>query len=130
MKHAWLKAASWPVVTEINRQLCAQKKAQHGPTSDGHAAAQRRWTGRHAKPLTLEEVAKLCYECHRLAPFLNFNGNTFVAVARQVVTALKLSPTQAAALRSLIGHIIAGTAEPTEHDQFLQFVREVEAVGI
>jgi len=39
MKRVWLKSAGWTVVTEINRQLCAQTSAQHGPTSDGHIVA-------------------------------------------------------------------------------------------
>ncbi len=125
MKRAWLKDASWTVVTELNRQLCAQKKAQHGPTSDGHAPAQRIWNERHGQSLSLGELAELCHQCHRLAPFLKFNGNTFVAVARQAVVSLKLPPTQAAVLRSLIGHIVAGTAEATEHAQFLKLVQEI-----
>ena len=34
MKRVWLKDAPWTVVTEINRRLCAQKRAQLGPTSE------------------------------------------------------------------------------------------------
>ena len=112
MKRVWLKSAGWTVVTEINRQLCAQASAQHGPTSDGHTPAKRLWSLRHSQSLELVELAELCHRCHRLAPFLNYNGNTFVAIARQAITMLSLSPTESAALRSLIGHIVAGTAEP------------------
>lgn len=37
----------------------------------------------------LDEAADLCQECHRLAPFCNFNGNTFAALARSLVDTLK-----------------------------------------
>jgi hypothetical protein len=130
MKRAWLKAASWPVVTEINRQLCAQAKAQHGATSEGFGPAKKLWSESHAGELSLSEVAELCYACHRLAPFLNYNGNTFVAIARQAVTILPLAAPEAAALRSLIGHIVAGTAEPPEHARFVAFLRELESRGL
>lgn len=125
MKRAWLKAAGWTVVTEINRLLCAQKGAQHGPTSDGHTPAKRVWSERHSQSLDLAELAELCHRCHRLAPFLNYNGNTFVAIARQAITTLSLPPAESATLRSLIGHIVAGTAEPPEHEQFLQLIRKL-----
>ncbi len=127
MKHPWLKDATWSVVTEINRQLCAPKAAQHGRTSDGHTAAQRLWDATHRRALDLRQVAELCHECHRLAPFLNYNGNTFVAVARQTVAQLTLPAAQAALLRSIIGHIVAGTAEPPEHAKFLQLVQNLGA---
>jgi hypothetical protein len=125
MKRAWLNAAGWTVVTEINRQLCLQAGAQHGPTSEGHEPAKRLWTKRHLQALDLAELAKLCHDCHRLAPFLNYNGNTFVAIARQAVATLGLPAAEAAVLRSLIGHVVAGTAEPPEHDRFLQFIRQL-----
>jgi hypothetical protein len=126
MKRRWLKDAPWTVVAEINRQLCAQKHAQHDQTSDGYGAARQLWDARHGQSLSLSELAELCHACHRHAPFLNFNGNTFVAIARQAVATLGLPPPQAASLRSLIGHIVAGTAEPLEHGQFLKLVRELD----
>ena len=126
MKRLWLKDAPWTVVIEINRQLCAQKRAQHGLTSDGHGPALKLWEAKHKQPLSLSELAELCHACHRRAPFLNFNGNTFVAIARQAVATLKLPSPRAATLRSLVGHIVAGTAEPAEHAQFLEFVRDLD----
>jgi hypothetical protein len=125
MKRSWLKAASWSVVVEINRQLCAQKQAQHGPTRDGYATTQRLWSEKHLQSLELNEVAELCHRCHGLAPFLNYIGNTFVAIARQVVASLSLPPAEAATLRSLMGHVVAGTALPPEHDEFLRMLRNL-----
>lgn len=125
MKRTWLKAANWSAVVEVNRQLCVQKQAQHGPTRDGYEPTQQLWSERHVQPLDLGEVAELCHRCHRLAPFLNYNGNTFVAVARQVIAALNLGPVEAATLRSLIGHIVAGTALPSEYEDFLRLLRKL-----
>ena len=48
----------------------------------------------------LDEAADLCRECHRLAPFCNFNGNTFAAIARSLVNTLKLKADEAHVLRS------------------------------
>lgn len=117
MNQPWLTAVDWSVVTAINQQLCAAKQAQHGPTSDGHAPARALWEKSHREPLTLDALVELCRQCHRLAPFLNYNDNTFVVIARQVIGGIPLG-TQAAALRSLAGHIIAGTASPEEQKAF------------
>ena len=117
MKHAWLKAVPWDAVTIINQQLCAAKHAQHGPTSEGHQPARELWDTTHPHPLDLNELVELCRQCHRLAPFLNYNGNTFVVIARQIIGNLPLGG-QAPALRSLAGHIIAGTASPEEQKAF------------
>jgi hypothetical protein len=31
------------------------------------------------KTMTLDEMVDFCRRCHRLAPFTNYNGNTFAA---------------------------------------------------
>lgn len=66
----------------------------------------------------MAEAADLCRRCHRLAPFCNYNGNTFVAVIRRVIKSLRLPPPQEALGRSLAGHIVAGTASPEEVHAF------------
>lgn len=119
MKQPWLKAIPWDAVTIINQQLCAAKHAQHGPTSEGHAPSRDLWAKTHPHPLDLNELVELCRQCHRLAPFLNYNDNTFVVIARQVIGTLPLGA-QAPALRSLAGHIIAGTASHEEQTAFHQ----------
>ena len=126
MNQAWLKAIDWSAVTAINQQLCAAKRAQHGPTSDGHAPAQALWEKTHTQAITLDVLVELCRKCHRLAPFLNYNGNTFVVIARQVIGGLPLGA-QAAVLRSLAGHIIAGTATPEEQKAFQNAVTKLAA---
>ena len=118
MKRAWLAPFTWPVIVETNRQLCLPKGALHAPTSDGFEPTRRLWESLHRSEMTLAEATDLCRRCHQLAPFCNFNGNTFVAVIRCVIAGLNLPPDQAAALRSLAGHIVAGTATPEEQAAF------------
>jgi hypothetical protein len=118
MKQAWLKPFTWAVIVETNRQLCLPKGALHKPTSDGFEVTRQLWESRHCAELTLAEAADLCRQCHRLAPFCNFNGNTFVAVIRKVIGSLPLPAEQSVVLRSLTGHIVAGTATPEEQREF------------
>jgi hypothetical protein len=118
VKRAWLQRFTWPVIVETNRQLCLPKGALHKPTSDGFELTRRLWESRHREEMTLAEATDLCRRCHQLAPFCNFNGNTFVAVIRRVIAGLSLPPDQMAALRSLAGHIVAGTATPQEQTAF------------
>ncbi len=72
--------------------------------------------------MTLADATNLCRRCHQLAPFCNFNGNTFVAVIRKVVATLPLPPDQATAVRSLAGHIVAGTATTEEQRAFAELL--------
>ena len=71
----------------------------------------------------LDETADLCRECHRLAPFCNFNGNTFAAIARSLVDTLKLRADQAHVIRTLLGHVVAGTASEIETNELTTFSR-------
>ncbi len=129
MKRNWLQPFTWPVIVETNRQLCLPKGALHQPTSEGHEPTRQLWESLHRTELTLTEATDLCRRCHRLAPFCNFNGNTFVAVIRKVISTLPLPPDQAAALRSLAGHIVAGTAQPEEQHAFARAIENAAALA-
>ena len=118
MKRSFLEPYTWAVIVETNRQLCLPKAALHKPTSDGYQETRQLWESLHRTPMTLTEAADLCRRCHRLAPFCNFNGNTFVAVIRLVIARMNLPPDRTAVLRSLAGHIVAGTATPNEIKHF------------
>ncbi len=120
MKRAWLEPFTWPVIVETNRLLCQPQGALHQPTSEGYEPTRQLWEANHRKEMSLAEAADLCRRCHRMAPFCNFNGNTFVAVIRRVVANLKLPPDQIAVLRSLAGHIVAGTATAEEQATFVE----------
>jgi hypothetical protein len=125
MKRPWLESYTWTVVVETNRQLCQPKQALHKPTSDGYECARTLWESAIGRPMALAEAVELCRRCHQLAPFCNFNGNTFVAIIRRVISTLDLPPEQSAALRSLAGHIVAGTATPEEQALFEQALAKI-----
>jgi hypothetical protein len=124
MKRAWLADYSWEFVTAQNAMLCLAKNALHQPTSDGHDATRDFWEGQRQLAMTLEEAADVCRQCHRFAPFCFYNGNTFAAIIRDVVNQLGLPPRQAAAVRSLAGHIVAGVSSAEEEQAFRKFSRE------
>ena len=95
MQRAWLEAFTWEMVIAANAALCQAKGALHRPTSDGYEPARNLWESQHHQALWLDEAVDLCRQCHRLAPFCNFNGNTFAAVARQSIQELRLPADQA-----------------------------------
>lgn len=117
----WLEPFSWEFVIAQNEVLCLQKSAHHGPTSDGHLVAKKLWEEAMEQEMSLFETVEVCRRCHRLAPFTNFNGNTFAAIARILVRRLKLDPERELLARSLAGHIVAGVASEEEVKAFEKF---------
>ena len=117
----WLVGVPWDLVVYQNAALCAAKSALHKPTSDGYAETKKLWDTRHREAMSLFEVITLCRDCHRLAPFCFYNGNTFAAIARNLIGGLNLEPARAAAVRSLAGHIVAGVASDEEIRAFRAF---------
>lgn len=126
MKTAWLAEYDWNAITEINSNLCFTQKALHKPTSDGHDACQQFWEATYKTPMLLDEAVEHCRKCHRLAPFCFYNGNTFVAVIRDVLNRLLLPADLAYTMRSLAGHIVAGTDQGDELKQFSAKCRQLE----
>lgn len=121
IRRAWLAEIPWELVVWQNEQLCAAKHAHHGPTSDGHEVTRELWESRRFEEMDLIALADLCRRCHRLAPFTNYNGNTFAAIIRALIDQLELEPRQAALGRSLAGHIVAGVAGDEEVQAFREF---------
>ena len=97
---AWLSEIPWDMVVWQNQQLCKPKNAHHGPTSDGHEPCRALWEQSQPLQMTLAEMVDLCRKCHRLAPFTNYNGNTFSAIARTLIETLPLPPATLAFARS------------------------------
>ena len=85
MKQRWLKDWPWNTVVAINAALCKEKRALHKPTSEGYKPAEKLWKESSKLELTLREVFDVCRQCHKLAPFCFYNGNTFVAVGRTLI---------------------------------------------
>ena len=115
----WLQVVPWEAVISINAALCDARKALHKPTSDGYAPAKELWEKNRLKKLSLPELLHLCFQCHRLAPFCNYNGNTFVTIVKTLLDAElnRMPPDQSYILRSIAGHIVAGTATDIERKQ-------------
>ena len=125
MQRAWLELIDWEFVTATNAALCQPKKALHQPTTDGHHRTRQLWEQNYRREMFLDEAADLCRQCHRLAPFCNFNGNTFAAIVRSLVDTLKLRADQAQIIRTIAGHIVAGTASEPESQEFARFSRSL-----
>ena len=125
---SWLAPFDWEVVTEINRGLCRKKNALHKATSEGHLPAKTLWQSNQTKKLELTDAIQICLQCHRLAPFCFYNGNTFAAIARDFVVELspKLPADQVHVLRSIVGHIVAGTATEIERTQLQAILAGLE----
>ncbi len=117
----WLEPFPWPFVVAQNQILCRQKSVHHGPTSDGNADAMAFREESRLREMSLFDAIEVCRKCHRLAPFTNYNGNTFAAIARILVKRLNLESVQEQLARSLAGHIVAGVASDEEIAAFRKF---------
>ena len=115
----WFPPVDWELVIEINRGLCKQKNALHKPTSEGYLPARTLWEETQSRALSLTDALDVCLRCHRLAPFCFYNGNTFAAIARDFIAELSppLTADKTHILRSIAGHIVAGTATDIERTQ-------------
>jgi hypothetical protein len=116
---SWLQVVPWEVVVAINAALCEARKALHQPTSDGYAPAKELREKNRLMKISLPELLQLGFQCHRLAPFCNYNGNTFVTIVKTLLDAelKRMPPDQSFIVRSIAGHIVAGTASDIERKQ-------------
>jgi hypothetical protein len=85
VRAAFLKNRSWELVLGLNRGACARGSAQHGQNSENYAAVEAEWRQNQPAVQSLAETIEFLRQCHRRAPFLFFNGNTFADVGRTVV---------------------------------------------
>src|SRR5882762_5413144 len=81
----FLKNRSWELVVGLNRGACARGGAQHGQNSESYGALETEWRQRQTEIHSLTETIDFLRQCHRCAPFLFFNGNTFADVGRTLV---------------------------------------------
>ena len=113
---SYLASTPWDVLEDINSALCQAGGYQVGRASDGYAPARELWEKSHATHLTFLQAADLCRECHRLAPFLFLNGNTFASCARIALQPAmnQLPAVHQTVTRAALGHYIAGTIRRDE----------------
>lgn len=65
-------------------------------------------------------------QCHRMAPFCFYNGNTFASIGLLVVKRLNLDPEQEFVVRSLVGHVVAGVGTEEEEKALREFSDSLE----
>jgi hypothetical protein len=109
----FLQNWDWSSVSQINGGLCERGRAQRGVNSETHAAVAKEWEKRRASELTLLETFQFLQSCHRRAPFLFFNGNTFAEIGRALTTALfqNLPFHRRKEAASAVAHFITGVLD-------------------
>ena len=109
----FLKNRSWELVTSLNQGACATGGAQHGFNRETQETCASEWAEKQTQSLSLEETIEFLRRCHRGAPFLFFNGNTFADVGRQLAGALfaDLPTGRRREVMSAIAHYIAGVLD-------------------
>ena len=110
---AFIKNWDWESVTGINRGTCARGGAQHGINSEAGGACAEGWERQRGIVATLGETLDYLKSCHRQAPFLFFNGNTFSFIGRELALALfsDLPAVRKKEVASVIAHYIAGVLD-------------------
>ena len=124
---AFIKNWDWQLVTSLNRGACERGKAQFGHNSEAHAQIRQRWETLRPQVLTLGEALDFLLQCHRSAPFLFFNGNTFGEIARRIVDAVfvEFPLTRRREAGSLAAHYVAGVLDRTSMESGLSVLSEL-----
>lgn len=119
------QTGSWTSVVFINNNLCQARKALHKPTSESYEPCRILWEKTRSEEQSLKELLHICYKCHRLAPFCNYNGNTFVTIVKTLLDDIlsRMPAEKAHVLRSITGHIVAGTATHIEEKQLDEILK-------
>lgn len=107
--HNW----DWQSIIGLNRAACERGRAQHGYNQETHEKVRRQWEETREQALTLLETLDFLFRCHKAAPFLFFNGNTFAEIARRFVDVLfaDLSRGRRREADSLAAHYVAGVLD-------------------
>ena len=110
---AFLANWDWESVIRHNRGVCERGRAQHGTNSESAAAVGQEWEQRRFVEFTLGETLDYLRGCHRRAPFLFFNGNTFADIARTFSDYLfaELPHGRRRQATSAIAHYVAGVLD-------------------
>lgn len=120
----FLQNWDWLSVTQINDGLCERGRAQRGVNSEAHTAVAEEWEERRVQELSLLKTFEFLKSCHRRAPFLFFNGNTFAEIGRALTTALlrDLPFHRRKEAASAVAHFITGVLD---HDSMVTAVHEL-----
>jgi hypothetical protein len=110
---AFLANWNWQSVIGHNRGMCARGGAQHGANSESQAGVAADWDARFQVETTLGDTLDFLRSCHRRAPFLFFNGNTFADIGRTFSDFLfaELPTNRRRQATSAVAHYIAGVLD-------------------
>ncbi|MDK3156710.1 hypothetical protein QPK87_09005 [Kamptonema cortianum] len=109
----FLENWSWPSITQLNRGLCEGKSAQFGLNPETGEEIGGLWEKMRGNPVSLEETYDFLRMCHRKAPFLFFNGNTFAAIGRKLTVLLMgdLPAQKRDLVASAVAHYVSGVLD-------------------
>src|SRR5690348_16040640 len=110
---AFIQNWDWQSIVGLNCAACERGRAQHGLNKETHEKVRNEWEETRLKELTLLETLDFLRHCHRAAPFLFFNGNTFAEIARRLVDVLfaDLPRGRRREADSLAAHYVAGVLD-------------------
>jgi hypothetical protein len=110
---AFIQNWDWKFIISLNGAACERGRAQHGINKETHEKVRTEWEEARAEELTLLETLDFLRHCHRSAPFLFFNGNTFAELARRLVDVLfaDLPRGRRREADSLAAHYVAGVLD-------------------
>jgi hypothetical protein len=117
----FLQNWSWDLVVRLNRGACERGRAQHGVNSETQEAVAKEWESGRDAEFSFGELVDYLRKCHRAAPFLFFNGNTFADIGRRIGDALlaELPTSRRREAASAIAHYIAGVLDRQSMSQIL-----------
>ena len=109
----FLKNRNWDLVVSLNRGACERGGAQHGFNRETQGTCAQEWGRKQQQVLSFAETVEFLRWCHRAAPFLFFNGNTFADVGRQIAAAIfaELPTQRRREVMSAVAHYIAGVLD-------------------
>lgn len=123
---AFLANWQWEFVVRLNEGVCARGRAQHGKNTESFAAVEKDWQERRQLESTLSETLDYLRACHRRAPFLFFNGNTFADIARTLSDYLfaELPHGRRREATSAVAHYVAGVLDREAMGEILESLCE------
>jgi hypothetical protein len=123
----FLKNRSWELVTSLNQGACARGGAKHGQNSESNKTVAADWESRRRQILSLDETIEFLQQCHRRAPFLFFNGNTFADIGRALVDLVfaELPTGRRREVMSAVAHYIAGVLDKETMAEVVDSLSEV-----
>lgn len=128
---AFIKNWDWQLVTSLNRGACERGKALHGHNSESFEKVRNQWEEARKNQVTLGETLDFLKQCHRDAPFLFFNGNTFGEIARRILDVIfaEFPVVRRREAASLAAHYVAGVLDRAAIEQGLIALSNLTGFG-